>query len=125
MEKKRLLVVEDDAIQIQVLATRLKTDGYEVAIARDAVQSISLARKEKPDLVLLDIGLPGGDGYIVLQRLKALPHALPVVAMSARPAETERDKMLQSGADDYFEKPVKYERLLERIKELIGATATP
>jgi len=124
--RKKLLVVEDDAVQIQVLATKLRAGGYDVAVARDAVQSISLVRQAKPNLILLDIGLPGGDGYVVLQRLKALSQTapLPVLALSSRPAETERDKMLASGADDYFEKPINYERLLERIKELLGdATA--
>ena len=122
MPKKKLLIVEDDTVVIQVLAARLRTAGFDVIVARDGVQSISLVRQHRPNLILLDIGLPAGDGYVVLQRLKSLTLAvpLPVIALSSRPAETEREKMLAAGADDYFEKPIEYERLTKRIKELLG-----
>jgi DNA-binding response OmpR family regulator len=122
LRKKKLLIVEDDTVQIQVLAAKLRTSGFDVVVARDGVQSISLIRQQRPDLILLDIGLPAGDGYVVLQRMKALTLAvpLPVIALSSRPAETEREKMLAAGAADYFEKPIEYERLTKKIKELLG-----
>ena len=119
---KKVLIIEDDAVQVRLLAVRLKAAGYAVAVASDAVQSVGAVRRERPDIVLLDIGLPGGDGYVVLKRLKALVHisAVPIIAVSGRAAETDRDRMLNAGADDYFEKPVAIDRLLERIRELLG-----
>ncbi len=128
MERKKLLIVEDDPVQIQILTTRLKASGYDIVIARDAVQCIGLIRKEKPQLVLLDIGLPGGDGYVVLQRLKSITHSapIPVIAVSSREASTDRAKMLAAGADDYFQKPVDFETLLGRIRDLLGeASVSP
>ena len=120
VRKKKLLIVEDDSVQLQLLAAKLRTVGYDVVVARDGVQSISLVRQQQPNLILLDIGLPAGDGYVVLQRLKSLALSLPVIALSSRPAETERAKMLAAGADDYFEKPLEYQRLTKRIKALLG-----
>jgi DNA-binding response OmpR family regulator len=125
VQRRKVLVVEDDPIQIQILVTTLRGAGYDVVVARDAVQSVPLARVERPAVVLLDIGLPGGDGYVVLKRLQALlPLAgLPVIAMSARAAETERSRMVAAGAVEYFEKPIDYRRLIERVGEICGELA--
>jgi DNA-binding response OmpR family regulator len=119
---KKVLIIEDDAVQVRLLTIRLKAAGYAVAVASDAVQSVGAVRRERPDTVLLDIGLPGGDGYVVLKRLKALVHisAVPIIAVSGRAAATDRDRMLAAGADDYFEKPVDVDRLLARIRQLLG-----
>jgi two-component system KDP operon response regulator KdpE len=119
---KKVLIIEDDAVQVRLLTVRLKAAGYAVAVACDAVQSVGAVRRERPDVVLLDIGLPGGDGYVVLRRLKALVHisAVPIIVVSGRAAETDRARMLDAGADDYFQKPVELDRLLERMSELLG-----
>ena len=119
---RKVLIIEDDAVQVRLLTVRLKAAGYAVAVASDAVQSVGAVRRERPDIVLLDIGLPGGDGYVVLRRLKALVHisAVPIIAVSGRAAETDRDKMLDAGADDYFQKPVDGDRLVARMRELLG-----
>jgi len=116
--KKKLLLVEDDTVQIQILSAKLSSSGFDVSVARDAAQAISLARQTRPNVILLDIGLPGGGGYIVLERLKALMILIPVLALSSRPAATERDKMIASGAADYFEKGVDLGVLVKRIEEL-------
>ena len=122
MQRRTVLVIEDDPVQIRILAAKLGPRGFDVVVARDAVQCVPLARAHRPVIVLLDIGLPGGDGYLVLKRLQALlPLAgLPVIAMSARSAGTERERMLQAGAADYFEKPIDYPVLLDRIAEMLG-----
>ena len=119
---QKVLIIEDDAVQIRLLTVRLKAAGYAVAVASDAVQSVGAVRRERPDIVLLDIGLPGGDGYLVLKRLKALVHisAVPIIAVSGRAAETERQRMLDAGADDYFQKPIDGDRLVARMRELLG-----
>jgi DNA-binding response OmpR family regulator len=118
----KVLVVEDEPVQLRILTAGLAAEGFDVVVARDAVQAVGMVRKEQPALVLLDIGLPGGDGYVVLQRLKNLSQSsvLPVIAVSARPAETERDKMLSMGADDYFQTPVTLPVLVARINELLA-----
>jgi DNA-binding response OmpR family regulator len=120
------LVVEDEPVHLKILTAGLAAAGFDVVVARDGVQAVGMVRKEQPALVLLDIGLPGGDGYVVLQRLRALSQStmLPVIAVSARAAETERPKMLRMGADDYFQKPVSLPGLVGRINELLPATAT-
>jgi DNA-binding response OmpR family regulator len=118
-----LLVVEDEPVQLRILTSRLAAEGFDVVVARDGVQAVGMVRRETPNLVLLDIGIPGGDGYVVLQRLKALSqHAVvPIIAVSARSADTDREKMLALGADDYFQKPVNLPGLVDRINELIPA----
>jgi DNA-binding response OmpR family regulator len=120
--RKKVLLIEDDPVQVRLLTIRLKAAGYDVAIASDGVQSVSAVRRERPDVILLDIGLPGGDGYVVLRRLKALVHisAIPIIAVSGRAAETDAERMLAAGADDYFQKPVDVDRLLARMRELLG-----
>jgi DNA-binding response OmpR family regulator len=120
--KKKVLIVEDDPVQVRLLSECLRRANYNVAVACDGVQSVIAVRRERPDLILLDIGLPGGDGYVVLRRLKALVHlsAVPIVAVSGRSAETDGEKMRAAGADDYFQKPVDLERLVGRIRDLLG-----
>lgn len=125
MARPKILIVEDDPVQIQILVTRLDAEGFDVAVAKDGVQGVGLVRKEQPGLILLDIGLPGGDGYLVIRRLKSLAPAakLPVVVVSARPAGQEREKMIAAGAADYFQKPLDYPRLFGRIRDLLGLPA--
>jgi DNA-binding response OmpR family regulator len=119
---KKLLVVEDEPVQLKLLMSGLASEGFQVVVARDAVQAVAMARKELPDLVLLDIGLPGGNGYVVLQRLRTLSSQLntPIIAVSARSAETDKAKMLEMGAADYFQKPVSLPPLVSRINELLA-----
>jgi len=126
VSKRRVLVVEDEPVQIKVLTGGLAAEGFDVVVARDGVQAVAMVRKEQPHLVLLDIGLPGGDGYVVIKRLKAMSHhaRLPIIAVSARAAETDRSRMLALGADDYFQKPVSLPTLVSRINELLGITVS-
>ena len=122
MGRNKVLIVEDEPVQIKVLTVGLAAEGFDVAVARDGVQAVAMVRKEQPHVVLLDIGLPGGDGYVVITRLKAMSHhrGLPIIAVSARAADTNRRRMLELGADDYFEKPVSLPLLVDRIKGLLG-----
>ncbi len=125
MSRKRILIVDDDADQQQALAIRLRAAGFDTAFANDGMQAVALARRDKPDLVLLDIGLPGGDGFVVIQRLKAMSQnrVLPFVVLSARDPETNRERMLAAGAEAYFQKPANNEELLATIRQLMGEPA--
>src|ERR1700727_1091015 len=100
MSVKKILIVDDDEYLLLGLAAKLKANGYAVVTAMDGVAAIASARRETPDLIILDLGLPAGDGFLVLERLRALPGltATPVIVLSARdPANNER-RALQAGA---------------------------
>lgn len=124
MSRKRILIVDDDHDQQQALAIRLRAAGYDTTFASDGMQAVALVRKDKPDLVLLDIGMPGGDGFVVLQRLKAMSQnrMLPFVVLSARDPEANRERMLAAGAEAYFQKPADNGELLATIGQLLGET---
>jgi len=122
----KLLVVDDDTQFLTGLCLRLKANGFEVIAAKDGVQAIAAARRERPDLILLDLGLPGGDGYLVLERLKALPAltTTPVLVLSAKNWQVHEEKAIKAGADGFFEKPVNNEALVGAIRGLLKMEAT-
>ncbi len=116
--RKTILVVDDDPDQLQGLSIRLKASGYKVAVTSDCVQTISAVRRVQPDLVLLDIGLPAGDGYLVLERLAKLNLllTLPVIVVSAEDEAVHRQKALGAGAVAFFQKPADYAELHTAIE---------
>jgi DNA-binding response OmpR family regulator len=122
MAGKKILIVEDDNLQLTALARRLKSAGFEIAAARDGLTAISTARKEQPDLILLDLGLPAGDGFVVLQRLAMLINTgtIPVIVLSSRTPIGNRDAALKAGAVAYIHKPVDVPVLLKAINEALG-----
>ena len=122
MSGKKILIVEDENLQLTTLARRLRSAGFEVVAARDGMTAISTARKEQPDLILLDLGLPAGDGFTVLQRLQMLinTNTIPVIVVSSRDAKTNRDAALKGGAIAYYQKPVDLDALLRNIGEALG-----
>jgi DNA-binding response OmpR family regulator len=122
MAGKKILIVEDDNLQLTALARRLKTAGFEIVAARDGLTAISTARKEQPDLIVLDLGLPAGDGFVVLQRLGMLINTgtIPVIVLSARTPIGNRDAALKAGAIAYIHKPVDIPVLLKAINEALG-----
>jgi DNA-binding response OmpR family regulator len=126
MAGKKILIVEDENLQLTALARRLRSAGFEVVAARDGMTAISTARKEQPDLVLLDLGLPAGDGFSVLQRLQMLisTNTIPVIVVSSRDARTNRDAAIKAGAIAYYQKPVDVDVLLKNISEALGLAAS-
>jgi two-component system KDP operon response regulator KdpE len=122
MEKKTILVVDDDREQLKGLSIRLKANGYHVAVASDCVQVTSVVRKVHPDLVLLDLGLPGGDGFLVLERLDKLNllATMPVIVVSARDQAGNEQKALDAGAEAFLQKPVDNEKLIAVIRKTLG-----
>jgi DNA-binding response OmpR family regulator len=122
MEKRKVLIVDDDA-QIRIgMNARLRASGYETAFAQDCVAAVSTALREKPDAILLDIGLPGGDGFLVLKRLQAnsnLAH-IPVIVVTAREPDQNEKRALESGAVAFFQKPVENDELLSTLSDLIA-----
>jgi two-component system KDP operon response regulator KdpE len=124
---KVVLLVDDDEDLLVALAAPLRRQGFDVAVATDAVTAVSTAVKQPPDVVILDIGLPGGDGMMVMQRLHSLPHlaGVPVIMLSGRDPEKHREEALGAGAVAYLVKPVAPDELTAAVFEALGgATAS-
>jgi two-component system cell cycle response regulator DivK len=117
----RILLVEDNEMNRDMLSRRLQRKGYTVLIAIDGEQGLATAYSEMPDLILMDISLPFIDGYEVTRRLKANPRTrhIPVIALTAHALLTDRDKALKAGCNDYDTKPVDFGRLTEKIENLL------
>ena len=109
----RILYVEDNEDNVYMLKTRLERRGYEVLVATDGVQGIAIARKERPDLILMDLGLPFLDGWEAARRLKSSPdtQSIPIVALSAHAMAKDREKALAAGCDEFDTKPVEMKPL--------------
>lgn len=124
-DKGRVLVVEDDEDVRRGLTIRLKSKGYEVVIAEDAVGAVSVAQQQRPDLILLDLGLPGGDGFTVMERLRYLaPVAMtPVIVLTARDPSSNQERALSSGAVAYFQKPAHNEELLKAVEAALNPSS--
>lgn len=111
----RILVVEDDRSLVRALVSNLEVRGYEVAVAGDGAEAIRRAADHRPDLVILDLGLPGVDGLAVLASLRGWTD-IPVLVLSARGGEIDKIEALDAGADDYVAKPFGMGELLARIR---------
>jgi DNA-binding response OmpR family regulator len=120
--RAKILIVDDDQDIRRLLAHRLKAESYETVFASDAISAVNMARREEPDLILLDLGLPAGDGYVVMERLKAMPslEGIPVIIITARDLGGERDRIAHAGADAVFHKPFEHERLLAAVRGALG-----
>lgn len=111
----RILVVEDDRSLVRALASNLEVRGYDVSVATDGADAMRLAADDRPDLVILDLGLPERDGLEVLQSLRGWTD-IPVIVLSARGTEGDKVEALDAGADDYVAKPFGMGELLARVR---------
>ena len=119
----KLLLVEDNEMNWDMLSRRLRRRGYEVVIAVNGQQGVDLTQSENPDLVIMDMGLPVLTGWEATRRLKAAPEtgSIPILALTAHAMSDDRDKALEAGCDDYDTKPIEFSRLLGKIETLLGA----
>jgi two-component system cell cycle response regulator DivK len=117
----KLLLIEDNEMNRNMLSRRLQRKGYEVIIAVDGVEGLEMARNESPDLILMDMSLPLLDGWEATRKLKSAPetNTIPVLALTAHAITGDREKALDVGCDDYDTKPVEFSRLLGKIQELL------
>ena len=117
----KILLVEDNEMNRDMLSRRLKRRGYEVTIAMDGAQGVAMASSEQPDLVLMDMSLPVMDGWEATKTLKANPDtsAIPVIALTAHAMSGDRAKALEAGCDDYDTKPIDLSRLLGKIQAFL------
>jgi CheY-like chemotaxis protein len=116
-----ILIIEDNELDADMLSRRLLRKGYEVIIATDGAAGIAMANERKPNLVIMDMGLPVLDGWEATRRLKASPltAAVPVVALSAHAMAEDRARGLAAGCDSYETKPLEFDRLVSAIERLI------
>jgi CheY-like chemotaxis protein len=119
-----ILVVEDNDASRDALARRLQRRGYDVVLAVDGQQAVTVARSAKPDLILMDLGLPIIDGWEATRQLKAdmSTQHIPIIVLSAHAMTNDRDLALAAGGDDFDTKPVRFQPLLDKIASLLGRT---
>src|SRR5579863_10607659 len=123
----KILIVEDNGMNRDMLSRRLARRGYEIAVAADGEAGISAASSERPDLILMDMSLPIIDGWEATRRIKAETGtgAIPIIGLTAHAMTGDRDKALAAGCDDYDTKPVELPRLLEKIEALLARLGAP
>jgi CheY-like chemotaxis protein len=123
----KILLVEDNEMNRDMLSRRLQRRGYKVVTAVTGQEGIVLTRSEKPDLILMDMSLPEIDGWELTRQLKAdeTTRWIPILALTAHALATDREKALSAGCDDYDTKPVEFERLTAKIEKLLAETRMP
>jgi DNA-binding response OmpR family regulator len=131
MATPKILIVDDDPDLRQALRLRLRANHYDTVNAVDGYSAIAQAYKERPDLILLDLGLPAGDGFVVLERLQRDDKlsAIPVVVLTARDPQNNEQRALQAGATAFFQKPADNMELLDVIRaslsQAVGSKSLP
>ncbi|MCG3168717.1 MAG: Polar-differentiation response regulator DivK [Pseudomonadales bacterium] len=123
----RVLLVEDNEMNRDMLSRRLARKGFEVLLAIDGEQAVTLTLAERPDVVLLDMNLPLKDGWTVAREIRADQRGrqVPIIALTAHAMSDDRARALAAGCDDYETKPLDFARLLGKIAALAGARGAP
>jgi len=123
----KILLVEDNEMNRDMLSRRLERKGYQVVLAVDGQSGVELAQAEAPDLILMDMSLPVLDGWEASRKLKADPRTrrVPIIALTAHVMAGDRERAIAAGCDDYDTKPVELPRLLEKIEALLRPEAAP
>lgn len=118
----KILLVEDNEMNRDMLSRRLMRKGFEIVLAEDGHQGVDKAATENPDLILMDLSLPGIDGWEATRAIKSNPatEAIPVIALTAHAMAGDKEKALAAGCNDYDTKPIEFARLLEKIQNLLG-----
>ncbi|WP_159787895.1 response regulator [Sodalinema gerasimenkoae] len=118
----KILLVEDNEMNRDMLSRRLRRKGYDVVVATDGAEGVELSLAETPDLILMDMGLPVMDGWEASHAIKGEPKTghIPIIALTAHAIAGDREKCLAAGCDDYDTKPVEFPRLLAKIQTLLS-----
>ncbi len=121
----KILVVEDNEMNLDMLSRRLERRGHEIVIATDGAQGVDLAQRERPALILMDMSLPVLDGWQATRQIKANPDLkhIPIIALTAHAIAGDREKCLAAGCDEYESKPIKFPQLMEKIQMFLGTEA--
>ena len=118
----KILIVEDNEMNRDMLSRRLQRKGYEVLIAVDGSEGVAVAQSQSPDLILMDMSLPVLDGWEATRQLKAgeATRGIPVMGLTAHAMAGDRERALEAGGDDYDTKPIEFPRLLGKIEALLN-----
>jgi two-component system cell cycle response regulator DivK len=121
----KILLVEDNEMNWDMLSRRLRRKGYDVIVAMDGQQGVAMAKSELPDLILMDLGLPVLDGWEATRQIKeeGETRGIPVIALTSHAMVGDRERALEVGCEDYDTKPIEFRRLLEKIEALLGESA--
>ena len=121
MNKPKILIIDDDNDMRRALHIRLRSHGYDTVFASDGLTAINTALKEIPDLVLLDLGLPAGDGFVVMDRLQKNTRlsCIPVIVLTARECRGNQEKALAAGCSAFFQKPADNGELMSAIEKAL------
>src|SRR5450755_1053897 len=122
MRNKKILVVDDDPDALQGMHLRLNANHYDTRLAGDAFSAVAQGRRSAPDLILLDLGVPAGGGFLVMERLKMMPAlaTIPVIIVSARDGLGNQKRALDAGAKAFLQKPVDDAELLSVVRQALG-----
>jgi len=122
----KILLVEDNEMNRDMLSRRLKRKGFDIVIAQDGQQAVVQAHNERPDLILMDMSLPVKDGWVATQEIKAAEETqnIPIIALTAHAMSADREEALAAGCDDYDTKPIELPRLLIKIETLLARSHT-
>lgn len=123
-KRMKILVVEDEPSLIFTLRDTLETEGYDVIVSEEGTQAVEMVKEHKPDLMILDIMLPGKSGYDILEEIRKEKFTFPVIMLTAKDQEPDKVKGLSLGADDYLTKPFGVKELLARIKARLRRAGT-
>jgi CheY-like chemotaxis protein len=119
----KILLVEDNEMNRDMLSRRLERKGYAVVCALDGAQAVTMAQSEKPALILMDMSLPGLDGWEATRQIKAANKTIPIIALTAHAMASDEQKAKEAGCDDFDTKPVELARLLEKIEAQLAPRA--
>jgi DNA-binding response OmpR family regulator len=122
MGHKKILIVDDDPDLCNGMEVRLQANHYDTFIATDVVSTLRQARKHEPDLIILDLGLPNGDGFVVMEKLKVWPSLamIPIIVVSGQDLRANKERAIKAGAKGYLQKPVDNAELLRVIRQALG-----
>jgi len=123
----RILYIEDNALNRRLIRKLMKLHGFEYLEAEDGLQGVAVAARERPDLILMDIHLPGIDGMEATSRLKSSPDLshIPIIALTAAAMHGDRERIMAAGCDGYLQKPIDPERVIATIRQYLDITTAP
>jgi DNA-binding response OmpR family regulator len=124
LNRAKILIVEDDADTRKALNVRLRASNFDTVYAVDGFSALSAAAKEHPDVILLDLGLPAGDGFTVIERLQGVPSlaTIPVIVLTGRDRRGNWERAMESGCYAFFQKPPDTQALLTAVQTAVGAS---
>jgi len=124
MEPKKILIIDDDRVSLLTIAAKLRASGFQTVAAGDATMATTIAKQEKPDLIILDINLPGGDGITVMKHMASMSclALTPIIIITGGDSPSTKKNALENGAVAFFQKPCNLDELAETVNKTLGVS---